>query len=165
MHMKVGLIADLHNNLENWKKIKELLAWQGAKELVVAGDITDSPMLDRMAADFRGLIHVVFGNMDQQTDLMEILAHRYANLRIYGFHGEFVIAKQKFVVNHYEQETKDRIKGEQKVVLVCGHTHEKKEERTQHYLLVNPGTAGGVFQKASFAVYDMNNEQLNFIDL
>ena len=163
--MKIAMIADLHSNLENWKKISALLGGHKAKELIIAGDITDISMLGRIAEDFSGLIHVVFGNMDQQTDLMEIAANKYSHLRVYGWHGKFAIAKQKFIVDHYEAEAMARITGQGKVIVVCGHTHEKKEERTKNYLLINPGTAGGIFQPAQLAIYDLNNEQLNFINI
>lgn len=163
--MKIGIIADLHNNLSNWVKTNELLGWQGARQLIIAGDITNTQILDKIAQDFLGLIHVVFGNMDQQTELMKILIDRYANLKIYGFHGEFIIDQTKFIVNHYEEEAKGQLKENEQAVLICGHTHEKKEERTKKYLLINPGTVGGIFQKASFAIFDTQNKKLNFIDL
>ena len=164
--MQVAIIADLHNNLDAWHKIKEILNWQNIKHLIVAGDITSIETLDNIAKDYQGEIEVVFGNMDQNPQLMELFDDKYSHMHIHGFNGAIIIDNKNFLLSHYQQELEDQAKVKQGFyILCCGHTHEKKELRKDNYLIINPGTAGGIFQNPSFAVYDTTQDQVKFIDL
>lgn len=163
--MKVAIIADLHDKVDMWKKINSVLAEQKVEHLVVAGDISSIKTLDHIVDDYSGYIHVIFGNMDQNLEAMKITAEKYANLTVYGFRADFSINKKRFFISHYEQEVIDQADKQDYDVLCCAHTHEKKQTRTKDYLLINPGTAGGIFAKPSFAIYDLDNDQLTFFDL
>lgn len=160
--MQVAIIADLHDNLDNWQKIKQICDQQKIDQLIIAGDIAKLETLDKVTKDFPGQIHTVFGNMDQHTDMMKMTADRFDNLNIYDWNGEFTIDNKKFFISHYQEEVEERGKQGGYDVLVCGHTHEPKQEQTNKYLLINPGTAGGIFKKASFAFYDTVSNQVKF---
>ncbi len=45
-------------------------------------------------------------------------------------------------------------------IIFYGHTHKPWIEEQNQIKIVNPGTLGGVFQKATFALYDTGDRKL-----
>lgn len=162
--MHIAVISDLHDNVANWQLINAFLAEEQIMMLINCGDTAAPAMLQEIAKTFSGEIHTVFGNVADR-ELEATVAKSLPNVHHYGDHGEFLVAGKKLGINHFP-DVAERDAKSGKYDLVCfGHTHLKRWEKIGETLLLNPGTAAGMFQYPSFAVIDVVNMTCNFEDI
>ncbi|MFA6107045.1 MAG: metallophosphoesterase family protein [Patescibacteria group bacterium] len=175
--MKIAVISDIHDNLANLKKF---LNWAGAndiKEAVCCGDVTNADTLEYLAKNFNrrgdgqaGAIHLVRGNMEIYD---ESEVEKYSNIYYLGRFGATMIGGRRAGVCHepaYIKEviascSKDSAKKKTANPTACdiifyGHTHKPWLEKIDGITAVNTGTLGGVFQKATFAVWEPETGKL-----
>lgn len=150
--MRFVIIADIHDNLVNLEKC---LAWadsHGIESLICCGDLTNSETLDFLAKHFKKQIYLVNGNGEI---FHEEEAGAYANIRYGGRKGAREAIGDKFFGFCHEpflvQEVMELGLCD---IIFYGHTHKPWIEKKKGIDLVNPGTLGGVFTKATFAVWD-----------
>lgn len=159
--MKIAIISDTHDNLPNLEKC---LAWcrqQETKILVHCGDIACADTVEFMAAKFFGDMHLVYGNMDfGRRDEIYIACDNLPACRLHGDEGEIFLTDEndkriKIAFCHFPEDAK-RLAGTGKFNLVFyGHTHRPwMETLPNNCQMINPGTLGGLFNKATFAMYD-----------
>ena len=161
--MKLAIIADIHDNLVNLKKALDWCVREKIEEIICCGDVTNAETLAFLAKNFSGPIHLVRGNM-------EIFAsdepEKFANIKYYGRIGRAMIGGRRIGICH-EPFLIPKVKelGECEIIFY-GHTHEPWTEEKDGARIVNPGTLGGVFAKATFAVYDTasNNLELKILE-
>ncbi|MFH0818445.1 MAG: YfcE family phosphodiesterase [Patescibacteria group bacterium] len=164
--MQVAIMADLHDNIVNWRKINNLLKQNKINQLIIAGDICTVKTLDKIAKEYIGDLYIIFGNMDTDIESMKMLASKYAQIKEYDFHAQIKIDDKTFYVSHQIEEVMALSEKDDNYKILCyGHTHEIKELRQDNYLLINPGSAGGVFSTPSLAVYDTKQDQVKFYNL
>lgn len=157
IHMKIAIISDIHDNLVNLGKC---LSWCGKNQVeavVCPGDVTNLETLEFLDKNSPGPIYLVRGNMEifEDEDLKNFSQINYGGrvavweidgLTIGACHEPFLIAKV------LEKGNCD--------LVFYGHTHKPWEEERQGARVVNPGTLGGVFSKASFALFNTANNDL-----
>ncbi|OGF20453.1 hypothetical protein A2Y83_04865, partial [Candidatus Falkowbacteria bacterium RBG_13_39_14] len=197
-------------------------------EIIHCGDVCAPGALREIAGNFKGKIHLVYGNVDGDHEGMEKIAGESGDVIIYGDAGELEIEEfppkadppacagrslaeeignLKLEISkppHLDHRTlnsvarenpaaetaghsrcggkpkkkKDKIKiafthfpwtakelaetGKYKYVFY-GHTHKPWEEHIGDCKLINPGTLAGMFYKASFAVWDVNTDNIELI--
>jgi uncharacterized protein len=163
--MKIGLISDTHDNVENIKKaIKEF--GDRCVELVLhSGDFV-SPIAVESFAGFK--LVGVLGNNDIDVSgltqafkningelIDEILDTTYDGLRFAMYHG----------TNYTKRES--LAKSEKFDVFIYGHTHRKIIKNSGRTLIVNPGTAKGWFfgHYATAAVLDTSTRNVEVFDI
>ena len=61
--MLVGVLSDIHDNLENLDKALAVFKERGIKQVVFCGDFC-SPIPSRVLGEYDGEVHCVFGNGD-----------------------------------------------------------------------------------------------------
>jgi len=155
--MKVVIISDIHDNIVNLNKC---LAWckkKNTEELICCGDVTNIETIEIMAASFLGTIHLVKGNINlyEEKDIK-----KYANINNYGQVGRFKINNFDIGLCHEPYLIEEvKIKGKCDYIFY-GHTHRPWIEEKNGVNIVNPGALGGMFQKASFALWDTTKNKI-----
>jgi putative phosphoesterase len=163
--MKIGLISDTHNNIQNIQKAITSFNDKHVRVAIHAGDIV-SPETVKV---FEGIRLIgVLGNND-----LEVRELTSAFNKIGGqLKGEFCEIEQDKLIFAVYHGTDSRRKesfiqcGKYDVV-VCGHTHRVQNKKVGKTLVINPGTANGWFfgYRATAAIFDTLTQELEFIHL
>lgn len=155
--MKIAIISDIHDNLENLRRCLNWYRSQNIKHLICCGDIYNSETLKYLAENFDEKINLVYGNMEiyKESEL-----EQYDNINFLGRFDVTTINSKRIGICH-EPEFIEKILEQSKCeVVFYGHTHRPWDERQNGVRIVNPGTLGGLFQKATFAVWDTETGEL-----
>lgn len=162
--MKIVIISDIHDNLVNLEKC---LAWcnkGGAEKIVCCGDVTNNETIEKISQGFSGEIFLVRGNCEiYDKDCLLV----YENITDGGRTAIFEIGGKKVGVCHEPFLIKEIFAKGRPEIIFYGHTHKPWIEESQGIKIVNPGTLGGVFTRATFAVWDTNKSEpgLKILDL
>lgn len=162
--MSIAVMSDLHDNVAAWKSIAKYLSAEHIATLINCGDTCAPAMLKKMSEDFAGTIHTVFGNVADR-ELETTVVTTLHNVHHYGDQGTVTIEGKKIFFNHFPRVAEQAATSGD-IDLVChGHTHLKRWEPLGQIMILNPGTAGGMFQYPSFATVDLQTMTCKFIDL
>lgn len=162
--MRIAVMSDLHDNISAWDLILVELNREHITTLINCGDTASASTLRRLAQNFPGAIHDIFGN-NADPEQQEIVGKEFPNLFLHGDQGAISIEGVQIGFTHFPEVAKAMI-ATQEFDLVChGHTHLKRWEKIGNCFVINPGTAGGVFQYPSFATIDLPDMKARFIDL
>lgn len=160
--MKVGIISDIHDNFVNLEKFLSWAKKNKIKELIMCGDLcAPATLFEVLAPGFQGKIHMVFGNVCDR-DIESEKAKEAGHVIHYGDLGKFKIDEKRIAIIHYPFEAKKLAESKKYDFVFYGHSHEPWIEKVGETYLVNPGTLAGMFNKASFAVWDT---KINKLDL
>jgi uncharacterized protein len=163
--MKIGLISDTHDNIQNIQNAVSLFNDTHVSFVIHAGDIV-SP---RAVEAFTGVKLIgVLGNND-----LEINGLTNAFDKIGGqLKGEFCEMEQDdliFAIYHGTnlRRKESLIHSGRYDVVICGHTHKAQNKKVGKTLVVNPGTANGWFfgYGATAAVFDTQTREPEFLYL
>ena len=161
--MKFAIISDSHDNLPNIYKALDYIKKQGINTIIHCGDVCAPSVMKEIAEKFDGEIHLTYGNVDGDRELMEKLAADLDNIKIHGEVGKIELGEKKIAWNHYPEEAKDIAKKNKYDLVFYGHTHRPWEEKIGNTLVLNPGTLAGLFAKATFAIYDTTKDKAQLI--
>jgi len=163
--MKIGIISDIHDNLVN---LETFLSWakkEGIEKIICCGDVTNLETLDFLANNFAGEIVLIRGNMELYDDNS---LSNFSNINYLGRYGIWEIDNIVVGICHEPDYISQVIARNRAVqIIFYGHTHKPWIENRDSITRVNPGTMGGVFQKASFAFWDTatGSLELKILDL
>lgn len=163
--MKIAIISDIHDNLANLEKFLTWASNNQIEELIVCGDICMPDTLTKvLALIFKSRIHVVFGNVCDREAEQEAIKE-FPNIVHYGDEGNFLIDSKRVGLTHYPQRAKEMAATKKFDVIFYGHSHQPWIENIAEAEVVNPGTLGGLFSKATFAMWDTNQNKLELKEL
>lgn len=157
--MLIGLISDTHDRLPTLRAALDLFARRGIATLIHPGDIV-APFAARPLADFRGALHVTYGNNDgERAGLQRILPQ----IQDGPLHVE--LAGRRILVHHFidwcAPADVDRAE-----VIITGHTHEAGVERRAGRLFINPGECcGWVTRRCTIATLDTATLAVELIEV
>ena len=154
--MKLLIISDIHDNLANLKKCLDWARGQSINQVICAGDLTNSETLALLSKSFK-TIYLVRGNVELY-DEEEI--KQYDNIKFLGSFGTIDINGQIIGLCHEPWNIKRVVEAKQCKIVFYGHTHKPWIEEKDGVTIANPGTLGGVFTKATFAVWDSQGGEL-----
>lgn len=152
--MTIAVMSDLHDNVADWQMIVQVLADKKISTLINCGDTCAPAMLKEMSQTFNGDIHTVFGNVadrEQETALAEELK----NVIHHGERGGVNMAGKRIGFNHFPAVAEAMARSGEFDLVCHGHTHLKRWEKIGECYILNPGTAGGMFQYPSIALVDL----------
>lgn len=149
--MKIGIISDSHDHLENFEKAREEMEGE-INVLIHCGDFCAPFMIAEME-EFGVPVHCVFGNIDDRHTTTK-MASNTQNVKLYGNTARFEVDGKKILVNHYPDIARAFAKTEDYDLVCHGHNHLQKKEKIGSTLLVNPGEIMGRKEKLGYAVYD-----------
>lgn len=145
--MKIGIVADTHNNFPNFEKALKWLEKNGVKLVLHCGDISSQETIDQAEKIFGGNINYIKGNADFDLDLPDRM--------------ELDFNKKKILFTHFPDIAKKSAQSGIFDLVFYGHTHRPWDEKVAclpagrgacH--MINPGELAGQFYKPTFAVYD-----------
>lgn len=161
LKMRIGVLADTHDNIPYIRKAVEAFNAEGVGLVIHCGDFI-APFslapLEELKSNYIG----VFGNNDGDRDLLR----KRSQDRI--CEGPFSVeagGKQILIVHNL-----DNINLEERAdafdLILYGHTHKADIQRLGRALLVNPGEAGGwLYGRNTIAIVDLEEMKAEVIDL
>lgn len=162
--MKIGLMADTHDNLEATEKAIELFNKENVSHVLHAGDLV-SPFTGGKFEDLDAELHFVWGNNEGDK------LHTRAVLEDIGIKpaGDFlsieIDGKNIALLHGTDEEIVEALAGTKKFdAVVRGHTHEP--EIKEDPLVINPGaTSGYLTDSQTVAVLDTKRMKAEIIEL
>ena len=160
--MKIGIIADSHDNVPMIKRACELFNAQGVAMVFHAGDyiapFSLNPLNDILQCDYCG----VFGNNDGE----HLGLQKTADSRLRPSPAEFDVGEWKVLVAH-EMPILEAVAASGTYRLVAyGHTHLPDITKKGNTLLVNPGECGGWLNgRCTVALAHLDTLEAEIIDL
>jgi len=157
--MLLAIISDIHDNLINLKKCLDWCRQKNVKSLICCGDITNLETVSSLAQNFLGDIFVVLGNAEiyKEAELT-----KFKNINFYGEIGINEINGVNIGFCHESEKIKkiEEISPLQLAFIFYGHSHKPWLEKKGSLIIANPGTLGGIFNPASFAILNTDNNYL-----
>ncbi len=148
--MKIGVIADTHDNLPKIERAVRFFNKNKVEFVLHAGDFIApfaAAKLKNLSCDFRG----VFGNNDgEKQGLVQISENRIQNgpLRLILRGRPIVLVHDINSINPTTEEVQ---------LIVFGHTHKPEISKKDSLILVNPGEcAGWLSNRSSVAIVDLS---------
>lgn len=161
--MKLAIISDSHDNLPNLEKF---LAWVNINKIemiIHCGDLAAPSVIKKeLAPKFSGPIHFIHGNVADR-ELNEKVAGEFKNVTSHGDEGRLEIDGKKIAFCHYPKQAEDLAQTGRYDLVFYGHDHKPWEKYIGQTRLLNPGTLAGMFNKATFAVYDAKTGKAELI--
>lgn len=158
--MKIAIVSDSHDNLANIEKAFDYINKEGVEIAIHCGDVCTSRTLREILNKFNGKFHLVFGNVDGDRSKMEEVAKMFPNCKIWGETGELIIEGKKIAFLHFPEFARNLASQQKYDFVFYGHTHKPFEEKIGKTRLINPGNLAGLYYKASFAIYDLKEGNL-----
>jgi hypothetical protein len=155
--MYISIISDIHDNLPNLLKFLDWSEKNNIEKIICAGDITNSQTLKILSEKFAGDIFLVSGNAEiyNANELK-----KYPNIKFFGQTAIFEIEKYTIGLCHQPFLIEKVLEEKDLNYIFYGHTHQPWTEERAGIKIYNPGTLGGVFYKASFAVWDIIKDKV-----
>ncbi len=163
--MRIGVLSDIHDNLENLAKALNLFSERSISTLIFCGDFC-SPIAARGLGAFEGDVHCVFGNGDGDPfTICRLATTEFPNLKLHGQHAELQFESVRVAVTHYPLYGRALARTGDYSAVFSGHTHELHEEMINCCLWLNPGEVLGWKGKATCAVYDTETNSAEILTL
>ena len=161
--MKIGMMADTHDNLNNIKKAVEIFNQEKIDLLLHAGDFV-SPFTARELQHIRCSLVGVFGNND--GDQLFLLDQFQKIGSIYPEPYQITLAGKKIILFHKNDVIEELAKSQCFDVIIYGHNHQIEVNRIGKTLVINPGECGGwLTGKSTVAVLDLTDLDVRIINL
>jgi putative phosphoesterase len=163
--MKIGVLSDTHDNLDNLLTVLTILRDRGIETVIHCGDLTDFNLISHFSG-FR-LIYLT-GNMDAATGTIK---KRVEQMREDNFTGLVFQGKLDGVLvaathSHIEGKVMELVQEKRFGWIFHGHTHEKRDETIRGTRVVNPGALGGLVRgPRSFCIVDLTAGEVDFIEV
>jgi|SRR3989338_1423071 len=154
--MKFLIISDIHDNLVNLEKCLNWGRGQFIKEAICCGDMVNSETLAYLAGNLK-TIYLVRGNLEIYN---EAEVKKYENINYLNRFGVFELDGKSIGLCHEPWYIKSVLDKKPCSIVFYGHTHEPWIAEKNGVTTANPGTLGGVFTKATFAVWDSLSGEL-----
>ena len=162
--MRIGIVSDIHDHV--WNLRAALPRLEDVDTLLVAGDLCSPFVLPILAEGYtRGRIHVVFGNNDGDRFRMTMVARAFDHVELHGEVYEGHLDGRAVVMNHFPAlaEAMDPVSIP---LIVYGHDHRYRVERTDAGWVLNPGTLlgydplAGTDVPATFLILDTERDEV-----
>lgn len=166
--MKIAIISDSHDNIENINKVLDYLTRQKISRLIHCGDLTSYKTLCYIDRRFAGNVWIVRGNAEtydraKVPEQFQNNAQKEDIIKIFGKVGEIEIGGVTIGFTHKPEDIKNILDKNYDFVFY-GHTHkpwiEIKKYKDKKIIIANPGNIMGQPYGATFAILDTKNKKL-----
>jgi putative phosphoesterase len=151
--MKVAIISDTHDNLENLKKFFEFSKKERIEILIHCGDVCNGETLKEIEKNFKK-IYLCLGNADIKDSLLK----EAKKSKIFEKEGKIEIGGLKIGFCHMFNLKEKNLKDFE--FYFFGHSHWPFLKKEGKCYLANPGNLAGLFYKATFAILDTKTKKL-----
>lgn len=155
--MIIAIIADVHDNLTNLGLFLKLAEEEGVDKIICCGDTGNEETLSNLNNQAHCPIILIKGNADTFGDHN---LKNYRNIKYLGRYGEAKIDKLTIGICH-EPHYIDTLlsKSPDLNFIFYGHTHRPWISTKNKATLLNPGTLGGIFYRACFALWNTKTKE------
>jgi len=161
--MKIAIISDTHDNLENLKKFLEWAKENEVKIIIHCGDVALPETLEVLLKNFKGKVYLVFGNAELNQDAFKNLQEEYSNLVIFEKVGELAFNKLKIAFSHFPSIARKVAYTNKYHFIFYGHTHKPWAEKINETYLINPGNLKGEPYQPTFCVLDLEKKKFELV--
>ena len=162
--MKIAVMSDSHDHLENVDRAVELAGAKSADMLLHCGDICSPFVMDRLAP-FDGPVHVVFGNNDGDHLTIGRIAERFPNITVHHHTGIIETDKGLVAFTHYPEHGKGLAATGNYAAVFSGHTHIRMKEIVNNTPHVNPGEIMGLLERPGFVIFDLESGEMETVEI
>ncbi len=160
--MKIGILADSHDNMPKIDKAVELFNSEGVELVLHAGDFISPLTADRFArlnAPFIG----VFGNNDGER---LYLTRKFDGIgKLYPDYHELKLGERRGVLMHEPKFIDALVASGMYDLIVYGHTHEI-DIREGRLVVINPGEAcGWLSGRSTVVIFDADTMKPRLVNL
>lgn len=160
--MKIGIISDTHDRIDNLAKAVKILKEKKIKVLIHCGDFC-APFMMTELAKFDGEVHCVFGNVDDRY--LTTLKAEENKIKLHGDLAELELEGRKIAVNHFPRIGEILAHSKLYNAVFYGHTHKVDKRIINETLLLNPGELMGRLGKLTFAIYDTKSNNAEIVEI
>jgi putative phosphoesterase len=170
--MKVGIIADTHDNLAAISEAVEIFNDEGIELLIHAGDFI-SPFTSQPFKNLEAPLVGIFGNNDGDKLLLKEYYKSSGVGNLYEDPYEFEFTTKKIVVTHKPAIVKPLAVSGMYDAVLYGHTHKavieqysgRTEDREKTWV-VNPGECCGYLMgRKTVALLDFEKNEARIVEL
>lgn len=161
--MKIGILADIHDNVDNLRHAINLFNSLQCRAVLLAGDFVSPLVVPSMRKFFCPVIACFGDNDGNQTGIA-------GGMKIVGTLGYSPMCYRtpdgvRILMAHQLDELRGLI--DDADVVVFAHTHRPSVARDRHgRLFINPGETGGwMFRKPTVAVLDTTTREAEILPL
>lgn len=160
--MKLGIMADSHDNVPMVRRAVELFNWHAVGLVIHAGDFV-APFAVAPLADLDCRVVSVFGNNDGERVVLakklEAIGEVHPNL------AETEIGGRRIATMHYPELAEPIAASGHYDLVIYGHTH-KIDLRRGETLVLNPGEVGGWLSgRSTVAIVELDTMEVEILDL
>ncbi len=161
--MKFAIVSDSHDNIPNIEKFLDWVDKNNIEMIIHCGDLAaPSVIKNEFGPKYTGPFHFVHGNVaDRELNIK--IAKDFPNVTCHGDEGELTADGQNIAFCHYPPRAEELAKTGKYDLVFYGHDHQPWEKTIGQTRLLNPGTLAGMFNKATFAVYDTKTKKADLI--
>ncbi|HAK51117.1 MAG TPA: hypothetical protein DCM54_04320 [Gammaproteobacteria bacterium] len=153
--MRIGIVSDTHNNLENCRQIVDLFNEARVESVIHTGDITQSKTID-VFSELQMPMVGVFGNNDVERESLNVAMDRHGfsfidpPLTLEWFSRRLVVVHDPLQLQELDTAEYD--------VVIHGHTHRQIIEYRGEKLTFNPGECAGIMKGFNaIGILDLND--------
>jgi len=155
--LKIGVISDSHDRPENVSKVIDFFHKENVEVMIHCGDFC-APFMIKEMRKFKGKIHCIFGNIDDEFSTTQLCAKLDIDLQ--GLYAEIEYDKRKISFTHMPFLAEGIAHTRRYDAVFHGHDHKAKSEKIGKTLFANPGNLAGIKEEAKFAIYDTKNNSI-----
>ncbi len=161
--MKIGIIADTHDNLPQIRKAMEIFNREKVELVLHAGDFV-SPFTFLEFKNLKCPLKGVFGNNDGDKLYLQ---EKFKGIGELYPESYLTILNHKNIIMLHQEELIDALAESQKYeVIIYGHTHRTDLRKVGKTVIINPGECGGWLSgKSTIALLNLTNLEAEIIDL
>ncbi len=150
--MKISIISDSHDNIDNLKKAIEISNNEKCEYLIHLGDIV-SPFSAKILKEFNGLVKAVFGNNDGEVLGLKQIFNTFGG-EIENSPCKFELGGKKFVIMHEPYFLEELAESQEFDYIFYGHLHKTDYKNIKRTYILNPGELGGWIDKPTFYILE-----------
>lgn len=160
--MKLGIMADSHDNLPKVEKAIEVFNKEGVTIVLHAGDIV-SPFTAKKLERLNCKTIAVFGNNDGEKI---VLLERFKSLgEIHRSGHSFQKDGKKIIIFHEEPQYLPCLTKEFDLI-IYGHSHKEEIRQENNTWIINPGeTCGWLTGKSTVVIFDLDDKKPELIKI
>ena len=162
--MKIAILSDIHDQLEQLKKA--LKAINDTDALLFCGDLCSPFVIKALGEGYSKQIHMVFGNNDGDLYRITENSKAYPHMQLHGELAELTFDEVRFGMNHFDNIARVLAESGRYDVVCFGHNHQFELTQTDNCLLINPGEIyGGLTGNSTLVLYNTETKSPQRVDL
>lgn len=158
--MKIAICSDSHDNLVNIKKFLVYCNIHKIKTILHCGDWCAPSTLRFFRENYNGDIYGVYGNVHDDDQTVKKFA-KDNKIKIKEDKLYLKLENIQIFITHYPAIAKTEATKDKYQLIFYGHDHTPWMKKVGNTYIVNPGTLAGMFNKATFAIYDTETKKID----